>query len=134
MNLDSKWKESVFETSDIFLALVFGIAFQQAISNAIYFIAEIEVPFVAGISIIAIVLKKYRRSSWETFSKLVLRGARWILGIWAGLLFATGYSLVTLFPAVGIPVFVFFFVVVLEIIHYFKVVEKKKEEPDKKTT
>ena len=57
---DSKWKESILEASDIFLALIVGIVFEEAITNSLGLIAGIEVPIVLIVIAIAVLVKRYR--------------------------------------------------------------------------
>ena len=129
MRLDSIWKQSVLETSDIFVALIFGIIFEKAIESSIGLIFAIEVPSVLIVIGIAGLLKKFRFAAYKRYRKFVLRLARWLVGIWAGLLFAISYSLTIAYWPAGVIVTALAFVLVVSPIHYHKIVEAEGEKP-----
>jgi hypothetical protein len=126
MKLDAKWRKSILESTDVYLALIVGIYFQKAISTGVYLIVEIEIPVVLIIITVAVILKKYRNSLYATFRKYVLRAARWVFGVWAALLFTSGNSLIVFYPPIGLPIAALFFVVVVETFHFVNIAQEDK--------
>jgi Ca2+/Na+ antiporter len=134
MNLDSKWKESFVDTSGIFLGLLVGIAFEKGIGSVFLLLFEVEIIVAAVVIGIAVWLKRAEISSFKTYRRLVLRGARWVVGVLAGFLFATGYALIVLVWWLGIPLSTLYFVFIVSILRYSKIVEGSgaHEKPSEK--
>ena len=133
MKLDSIWKQSILETSDIFVALIFGIAFEKAIASNVGLILDIEVPSVIIVLGIAGLLKQYRITAYTIYRKFVLRLARWLVGIWAAVLFTIGYSLITAYWQLGAALTALFFALVVSLIRYHKIVEQEPRNEQSET-
>src|SRR2546425_8950622 len=129
MNLDSKWKESVVDTSGILLGLLVGIGFERGIGSVFLLLFEIEIIVAAVVIGIAILLKRSEIQSFKTYRRLALRGARWVIGVLAGLLFTTGYALIILVWWLGIPLTALYFGFIVSMLHYSKIVEGDGSKP-----
>jgi len=136
LRLDPKWKQSIFETGQIFAAIIVRISLQEAITNSIYLVLGIEgilVVIVVGTS--AVLRKKVSETANRRYRRNLFRAMRWIIGIVAGSLFATAYSLIVLlapfgiFVAFGIFVGVLAFVVVATLIYYIKILQNPDAVP-----
>src|SRR2546426_2077627 len=100
--IDSKWIESIRETSDIFLAFLFGVVFQKSISSNFTLLFEVEWIVIPIVIVIAFVVKKRWETSYKNFERQVIRGARWFIGILASSLFTTGLALSILSLPLGV--------------------------------
>src|SRR5205807_4293581 len=129
MNLDLKWTESLVDTSGIFLGLILGIVFEKGIESVFLLVFGIEI-IVAAIAIgIAVALKRFQPSKFKTYRSLVLKAARWVVGVLAGLLFTTGYALIVLVWWLGIPLTALYFGFIVSILHFSKIVEGDGSKP-----
>src|SRR5438094_883227 len=129
MNLDSKWRESLVDTSGIFLGLILAIVLEKGIESVFLLVFEIEI-IVAVIAIgIAVLLKRFQIETFRTYRRLVLKGARWVVGVLAGLLFTTGYALIILVWWLGIPLTALYIGFIVSIFHYSKIVEGDGSKP-----
>jgi len=131
LKLDPKWKESIFETGQIFAAIIVRISLQEAITNSIYLVLGIEgVLGVIAVGTSVVLKKTVSETAYRSYRRNLFKGMRWIVGILAGFLFATAYSLVVLlaplgiFVAFGILFIVFGFVVIVMLIHYIKLLQE----------
>ncbi len=127
--IDSKWIESIRETSDILLAFLFGVVFQKYLSTNYTLVFEVEWIIVAIVVASAVVVKKHWEKSYKDFKHHVIRGARWFIGILASSLFTIGFALSNLLLPLGVGITALFFGFVVSTIHYAKVVDEESPKP-----
>src|SRR2546422_4374956 len=136
MKLDSKWKESIRETADIFLALIGGIVIENSIDEGVRWLivgALLSFGVVVGTALVLRWRKK--KKDLERFTSLVVKGGRWVIDVLAGLSFGISVALILFFKpfesAVGVILGALYFGLVASIVRYSKTFEDENKTTEK---